>query len=278
MLTWRPFAQHTKACYSKCLRRFILWCEQVAGAQPTLHQQVPKFRQPAPRPVVATDEERELLLAAAPPALRFFLLLCSELGLRHRTAARISRSNFDPLTRSLTFLTKGNVQQTLPLTDELIAIIASLPPLADPHAPVVNLLRSTNRTGKQPGPSPRFTKQWAALKRRCGVRAELRIHDLRRTVAEDTWAATKDIRAVQAVLGHSSPTTTARYLANRLTLQDITPILAQVRALRATRQQQPTVSSLPMRAATFNPCAACPQRPLCTPAAPLCSKEGGFDS
>lgn len=269
---WRNFAAHTKNTYAKCLRRFIRWIEQVAGTQPTLNQQVPRYRQPAPRTVTATDDERALLLKAASPALRWFLLLCADLGLRHRTAASICPANYDRATNSLTFITKGNVQQTLPVTPDLKAMLITLPPVTDPHVPIVNLLRRTDKGGRIPGPKPRFTKQWQALKRRCGVRPELRIHDLRRTVAEDTWHATHDLRAVQAVLGHTSPATTARYLANRLSLADLTPIIAQVQQLRARRSAQPAVSNRPMRA-TFNPCEHCPKQKDCTPTHPACQHE-----
>src|SRR5581483_12509624 len=101
---------------------------------------------------------------------------------------------------------------------EIALIIESLPPGVNPITPIVNLLRPP-RAGQTPGLSPRFTKQWKFLKKRLGIRPELRIHDLRRTLAEDVWNATHDIRAVQAQLGHRSPTTTARYLADRIGLQ-----------------------------------------------------------
>ena len=230
---WRQFSPHTKATYAKALRRFIRWLEQIAGTQPTLSAQVTRFRQPPPRAVVATDQERDLLLSAAPPALRFFLLLCADLGLRHRTATSICIANFDPLTQALTFLTKGGVQQTLPASPALLATLTSFPAGTDPHVPIVNLLRP----GRHHGSRPRLTKQWKALKRRCGVREELRVHDLRRTLAEDAWHASHDLRQVQALLGHTSPHATARYLANRLGLQELTPLLEHVRQLRDRRQQ-----------------------------------------
>jgi integrase len=229
---------------------------------------VPKVHQPQPRTTIATDEERRQLLAAASPALTFFLLLCADLGLRHRTAARITLANYNPELRALAFYTKGNVHQTLPVTAELMRILESLPRTADRHTPIVNLLRNP-RPGQTPGPNPRFTKQWKTLKSRANIRADLRIHDLRRTVAEDVWNATHDIRAVQAQLGHRSPTTTARYLADRITLQDLQPIMRKVQQLRALREQQP--------AATLNPatgnCANCPAAPHCTPQARLCQRK-----
>jgi integrase len=69
-------------------------------------------------------------------------------------------------------------------------------------------------------------------------RRELHIHDLRRTAAEEVWDATRDVRMVQAQLGHRSPLTTIRYLANRISLQDLTPVRAKVDQLRKARKQQ----------------------------------------
>lgn len=135
----------------------------------------------------------------------------------------------------MSFYTKGNVHQVLPLTPDLAAAFQSLPTGIDPHAPIVNSLRAKNRPGNRPGPKPRFTKQWKALKERCGVRADLRIHDLRRTVAEDTWQATHDLRQVQQILGHHSITTTAKYLAQTLSADELVETIRKVVAFRAAR-------------------------------------------
>lgn len=209
---------------------------------PNLSRAVPHFHQPQPRDVIATDAERAAVLEGAQPALRFFLLLCSDLGLRHKTAARISLGNYNRELQSLTFTTKGNVHQTLPVTPALAIEIESMP-AQDTVTPIVNLIRGLPRSA----PVPRFTKQWDRLKRQLSIRPELRIHDLRRTLAEDVWNATHDLRAVQAQLGHRSPTTTARYLANRVTLQDLEPVMRKVQAIRAARAQQKEIQQAPGR-------------------------------
>jgi integrase len=230
---WAEFAPDTKATYSKCLRRFLRWLEETGAAPRTLNQAIPRFHQPPARGVVATDDERERLLAAAKPHMRFFLLLCSDLGIRHRTAARIAISNYDRATRSLRFTTKGNVFQTLPVTPAVADTIEALPADASRDTPIINLLHQ-GRSGNQLGSKPRLGKAWTRLKAQVGVRAELHIHDLRRTVA--VWEATKDIRMVHAQLGHRSPVTTVRYLANKVQLQDLQPVLSKVQAMRIARR------------------------------------------
>jgi integrase len=188
--------------------------------------------------VVATPEERAKLLDTAAPNLAFFILLCADLGLRHKTAAGIRAQDYNPKTRTLTFRTKGAVTQSLPVSNEVARIIEALPPGADRGRPIVALLQTTRR-GSITGSNPRFSRQWERLKEKAGVRRELHIHDLRRTAAEEVWDATLDIRAVQAQLGHQSPTTTARYLANRVTQKDLQRVREKVDAMRANRERTP---------------------------------------
>lgn len=233
--TWAEFTQHTRSNYTKALKRFLRWLEEAGQAPARLHRQVPRIHQPSPRAVVATDDERDRLLEAASPRLRFFLQLCGDLGIRHRTATRITIANYNPLLRSLSFTTKGNAHQTLPVTDAIADTISSLPANCDRTTPIVTLLRPPKQEGHPPGKNPRFIKAFNKLKRELGIRDELHIHDLRRTAAEDVWDATHDIRMVQAQLGHSNPITTVRYLANRVKLQDLQPVVAKVQAMRAAR-------------------------------------------
>ena len=176
------------------------------------------------------------------------------------------------------------MHQTLPVSAAIAEVIEKLPPGTDRQEPIVNVLRG-HRPGTPPGPAPRFTKQWKALKKRAGIRAELRIHDLRRTLAEDVWNATHDLRAVQAQLGHRSPTTTARYLADRITLQDLKPILRKVQQLRTLRETENANAAAAQLAAVAplmldpDACATCPAQPFCGPNARLCLREKThFDS
>ena len=166
------------------------------------------------------------------------------------------------------------MHQTLPVSAAIAEIIEKLPPGIDRQRPIVNLLRA-DRPGTKPGPAPRFTKQWKALKKRAGIRPELRIHDLRRTLAEDVWNATHDLRAVQAQLGHRSPTTTARYLADRITLQDLKPILRKVQQLRSKRESETAAAVAAVTPLTHNPdaCPTCPAQPFCPPNSRICLRD-----
>lgn len=238
LATWQTKSQHTRWNYTKALSRFLRHIK----APEEVISEIPKVRQPSPRLVIATDDEREGLLAAATPRLRFFLLLCADLGLRHRTATRITLSNYDRVSRSISFTTKGNAHQTLPATREIADTIETLIRAGrDPHTPIVTLLRPKVQPGHPPGPNPRFAKAFDKLKTQLRIRRELHIHDLRRTAAEDVWEATKDLRLVQAQLGHRSPITTVRYLANRINLKELAPVRDAVDQMRLRRRAQETL-------------------------------------
>jgi len=172
--------------------------------------------------------------------MRFFLLLCCDLGIRHRTATRITLENWHPLTRSLNFVTKGNANMSLPVTDEIADTITTLPANSDRTVPLVNLLRPPKQEGRPPTRNPRFIKSFNKLKEQLGIRRELHIHDLRRTGAEDVWDATLDLRKVQRYLGHTNPLTTLRYLANKVQLADLQPVIAKVQEMRKARAMERT--------------------------------------
>jgi integrase/recombinase XerC len=195
------------------LRAFLLWNERFANGQRGLRESIRNIPQPLPRTIFATEEERQRLLQMASPGMRFFLLLCADLGLRHGTAVRITPNDYNPTDRTIFFTTKGSQQQTLPVTDEIAQTFNFLPPNADPNMSVVAILnRMSNTHLKKTGA---MTNAFIKLRAAAGIRPQLRIHDLRRTAAETAWAATKDVRAVQAILGHTSIATTNRYLHNR---------------------------------------------------------------
>lgn len=60
-------------------------------------------------------------------------------------------------------------------------------------------------------------KLFANLRRKLGIRRKLTAHDLRRTTATRIYDATRDVRLVQALLGHGDLGSTLWYLDHHLT-------------------------------------------------------------
>jgi integrase/recombinase XerC len=122
----------------------------------------------------------------------------------------------------LTFTTKYQNRQELPVTSELAALLDQC---TDPTLPFVAQLHRgfSPYNGIPYGPIGRpcarasFNRRFNALKKKCGIVRDLRPHDLRRTTATRVYSATKDLRIVQALLGHSNLGSTLWYLDHHVT-------------------------------------------------------------
>jgi hypothetical protein len=75
--------------HGHALRKLLRYLHDEGTADLTKH--VPRVPIPAPRDVIVTEAERDLIFNTAPMYLRCWLLLCSDLALRSGTAARASR-------------------------------------------------------------------------------------------------------------------------------------------------------------------------------------------
>jgi integrase len=246
---WRRhgYAKGTLYQMRGVLRRAVRYFEHQCGTQPGTSDLIERVAVPPIRTVTATDEERHKLLTAAPDYLRLFTLLCADLGMRKTTALRFQLDTYDKTAKQITFTTKGGVQQTLPVTRELADFFASLPEWLPTAEPLIAMLRLPHvrrglwqRHGQGKQPYHYVQKEWNTLKRVAGVRMELRIHDLRRSGAEGIYRVTKDVRAVQAFLGHQSVATTARYLGQVVSADQLREPIAAAAALKdkARKQQE----------------------------------------
>lgn len=214
------------------LRRFLKWSVQLGT--PPLHNQIGKVRRPEPRTVIASIEERGRLLAAAEPWLRCWILLCSDLALRFSEARQIRPSSWDREKQEVTYIKKGGDTYVLPLSDELEQIF-SLAPQEDDR-PFIEALKGPARGGK-PLADQTIRDAWNALKKRTGVPANLNPHDLRRTTAVLAYEHTKDIRAVQQLLGHRNLASTCVYLAHRDSAK-LRPLIEAIKAKPTTEMKQ----------------------------------------
>jgi integrase len=184
---------------------------------PRLTAEVVRVTSPRPRNVTATSAERAKILAAAPPHLKCWLLLCSDLAIRSGTAATLTPNHYDRERRELTFDTKYQARQCLPVTPELAAILDGC---GEADVPFVAQLprRSGAAELKALGHIEvnSLRKLFTALRKRLGIKRRIVPHDLRRTTATRVYSATKDIRLVQALLGHGHLGSTLWYLDHHM--------------------------------------------------------------
>ena len=168
----------------------------------------------APNPVRAVPEvaEDEGPIRAIPPALirailaelgdsptKARLRVMAATGLPHATLGRLDAVDFDPVAKTLWVPGRrkghGTRGRLMPLTSTAVAALKALAAW-DAWGP---FSRSALR------------KAWLRACRKAGVTVPLRVYDLRHSHAVLTLGATRDLRATQILLGHSTPRLTERY-------------------------------------------------------------------
>ncbi|HEY9137463.1 MAG TPA: hypothetical protein VIM67_04265, partial [Terriglobus sp.] len=122
--------------------------------------------------------------------MRFAILCASEAALRTGTTLRVRPQ--DVQDGYIVTRTKRGMVTKTPVSSRLAALLAVVPPAVDTRQTVFDLLCGHVYME----PDRELAKRWAAWKKRCGVRSELRLHDLRRGLARRVYAATGDLRIV----------------------------------------------------------------------------------
>lgn len=146
-------------------------------------------------------------------------LFAQATGLRRREVVNLAWTQVDFGAGVIRVVGKGDEPHVLPITPEITAILW---PLRGNHPTRVFTFVATKtwvnpKTGARTVKGRRYpiTEQgWASIFRRTMARADvddLRMHDLRHTAGTRTLRASKNLKAVQAMLGHRDIATTMKY-------------------------------------------------------------------
>lgn len=188
------------------------------GAPHGLEDSAPRIPAPAPRPDTVALDDLNTLLALAPPHLKLYLLLCHDCALRANTALRVGWHNLQD-DDVIAMVTKFGAVVRVPISGRIRELLRQCP---KGNAPWVALLRG------RPVAYPTINAQLHALLATAGAPRGTRSHDLRRTMAERTYALTADLRVVQTLLGHGKLHSTLHYLQR--------PAARQMEALAASTE------------------------------------------
>lgn len=200
--TFRDRSPETRRAYRAALNSYFRWAAEqaeVIDRNPML--KVPGVRVPATTPRPLSTVEAQRLLDAAEGRMRAWILCGLDAGLRRSEIAAI-RSD-DIAGRRLHVVGKGGKHRAVPITRRLDAVLAQWGPgrLWDV---------SPNHLGHRVG----------LFMVECGVAGST--HSLRHTFATTFYEASgHDLRRTQHVLGHASPSTTARYVGFEDDLDEI---------------------------------------------------------
>jgi len=181
--------------------------EGVADANPVAGVRRPRREERVP--VAATPEDcRRLMAAADSRQERCIVGLLAYLGLRRSELLALNVNDFDADLTSVTVLGKGRKQRRIPVPAPLREILHEYLNARGSDAPPLLLNRVGNRLS-----ATSLYRIWRRLLKRSGLEgSSLTVHSLRHGAATTWLRAGVDIRSIQALLGHSSIATTARYL------------------------------------------------------------------
>lgn len=196
---WKP---NTRRAYRGALRAFYAWAEAAGYVERSPAAALPVVKVPRAVPHPTPEDGYRWALRLADRRVRLAILLAGAYGLRRGEVARTRREDVvQDVTGawSLIVLGKGGHERAVPLLETTARLVLSM----DPGW----LFPSPRRAGQHLTPA-----HLGKL-----VAAELphgfTMHSLRHRCGTVAYGATRDLRAVQELLGHAKPETTAIYTA-----------------------------------------------------------------
>jgi len=195
----QAWATETRRSVRASLRGFYSWGVRTGRVDVDPSTSLPTVTPAPPRPRPAPDHAYRAALGASDERTRLILRLAAEAGLRRAEIAVIHAGDLveDLLGYSLVVHGKGRRQRVVPLPTHLgLELRAAGPGWVFPGDDGGHL-------------SPRWVGKLAVRVLPEGWT----LHTLRHRFATRAYAAERDLLAVQQLLGHSTPTTTQRYVA-----------------------------------------------------------------
>jgi len=163
----------------------------------------PQLPRAVPHPI--SEDDLTMAISCAPARLRLMLVLAAYAGLRAGEISRLDRQDIQDNAYPPVAIVagKGNRERIVPLSSR---VMMELRAHGLPH-------RGPLFPRFQPG-----SNSPARISRLCGqylhgMGMGESLHALRHRFATATYQRSKDLRAVQSLMGHSSPTQTAAYAA-----------------------------------------------------------------
>lgn len=195
------------------INQFYQWAVKHQLAQHNPAEELPKVPEDQPRPKPAPDWLWAQLINTAAPRELLMIRLAGEAGLRREEIAKVHRD--DVLWAgdgwALRVHGKGGKQRVIPINDRLAQQLQQPCPWIPDGCPSRHLFPSLDQWGNLIAPhlsADRVGRLISDL-----MPAGWSAHKLRHRYATRGYNATRNLRAVQEALGHSSVATTQRYTA-----------------------------------------------------------------
>lgn len=200
------------------------------------------LREPRERTRELSFDEEDAIESAERDDYRPARLFAQVTGLRRREIVSLTWNQVDWGAGVIRVIQKGDQPHVIPITPEITGILW---PLREHHKTsvftyVAQRTRKCAKSGREFERGERYPITYNGLgttfdrmRKKAGI-DDLHIHDLRHTGATRTLRASKNIRAVQEMLGHADIKTTMRY-AHALT-DDVAEAMAARQSDEASRR------------------------------------------
>lgn len=197
------------------LRAFheFLVAEKILGNNPTLNLPLPKIQSRMPEPMAPEEVNRLLVVSSAHVLLDLRdraimeLLYC---GLRLNEALSLNRQQVHMTEGYVKVFGKGSRERLVPIGRQAVASLARYLPKLDqttePGEPLF-ISQKGNRLAKCS-----FWRRFKKLANHAGLGPSVHPHLLRHSFAVTMLKGRTDIRSLQLLLGHSSLSSTQKYL------------------------------------------------------------------
>ena len=199
--------EHRRSSRSSA-RGFFSWMYKVGRVPVYLGDALPAVRQPLPAPRPAPDDAWAAALAAADARTTLMLRLAAEVGLRRSEVAQVHTRDVFIAGGAAQLLVhgKGGKQRIVPISDELAELLRRGAAGHTPGMPAYGWL-FPDGFGAYVSPA------WVGTLVSRVLPAGWTMHTLRHRFASRAYRGTRNLRAVQTLLGHASIATTERYTA-----------------------------------------------------------------
>lgn len=228
LLAWlgsKQWAPNTRRSYRSSLRAFYRWTVTAGYLEVSPAEPLPPVRVPRAVPRPAPEAAYRAALVADDGRVRIAAALAGMCGLRRGEIAATTREDVEPDPGggwSLRVAGKGGHVRLVPLPEPLATALLAHPP---------GWLFPSTHGGHL---SPHHLGKLVAR----ALPGDLTTHTLRHRCGTVAYQATRDLRAVQELLGHAKPETTALY-----TQVPREAIRAAVRSTsRESRESQETIT------------------------------------
>src|ERR1700751_2103177 len=192
-------------------------------------------------PVLSPEEVKRVLTMATSLKARAMLTLAYGCGLRAEEVGRLRAGHIDSEQKIIRIVqSKGRKDRHVMLPAAILKLLRQWwkvrPPAYDAGVAPEQRWRFPARSQHRPMPTRQCSRLLKEEAKAAGRRKTVSLHSLRHSFATHLLERGKNIRIIQALLGHSKPETTARY--SRVAIGMIAKIESPLEGLRAPRRRR----------------------------------------